>query len=151
MAITSRAPAPGGGVSVPPDGPPGRSTAWAEGVERLREAATTEPGRLRIIGAVLAALIVLFGTVSVWEISGRSTAADDVVGRSQPLSADAASIYRSLADADTTSSSGFLLGVRSRARSASGTRRTSPTPPSCWSARPPTPAATRTRASRSPC
>ncbi|MFJ3721212.1 hypothetical protein ACIPYQ_01410 [Streptomyces sp. NPDC090045] len=120
MAITSRAPAPGGGGAVPPaggpasppDGPPGRSTAWAEGVERLREAATTEPGRLRIIGAALAALIVLFGTVSVWEISGRTTAADDVVGRSQPLSADAASIYRSLADADTTSSSGFLLGAQ---------------------------------------
>ncbi|MFJ8018030.1 hypothetical protein [Streptomyces sp. NPDC096339] len=120
MAITSRAPAPGGGVSVPsagpsgprPGGPPGRGTAWAEGVERLREAATTEPGRLRIIGAALAALVLLFGAVSVWEISGRSTAADDVVGRSQPLSADAASIYRSLADADTTSSSGFLLGAQ---------------------------------------
>ncbi|MFB6615435.1 hypothetical protein ACIGFK_22100 [Streptomyces sp. NPDC085524] len=120
MAITSRAPAPGGGVSVPPagpsgpppGGPPGRGTAWAEGVERLREAATTEPGRLRIIGAVLAALVLLFGAVSVWEISARSTAADDVVGRSQPLSADAASIYRSLADADTTSSSGFLLGAQ---------------------------------------
>ncbi|MFG2230829.1 hypothetical protein ACGFNX_12540 [Streptomyces sp. NPDC048723] len=120
MAITSRAPAPGGGASVPsagpaappPDGPPGRGTAWAEGVERLRAAATTEPGRLRIIGAVLAALIVLFGTVSVWEISDRAAAADDVVGRSQPLSADAASIYRSLADADTTSSSGFLLGAQ---------------------------------------
>lgn len=119
MAITSRAPAPGGGASVlpagptapPPDGPPGR-TAWAEGVERLREAATTEPGRLRILGAVLAALIVLFGTVSVWEISDRAAAADDVVGRSQPLSAEAASIYRSLADADTTSSSGFLLGAQ---------------------------------------
>ncbi|MFE9481872.1 hypothetical protein ACFYNM_25095 [Streptomyces spororaveus] len=119
MAITSRAPAPGGGVAVPsagpsapaPDGPPGR-TAWAEGVERLREAATTEPGRLRIIGAVLAALIMLFGAVSVWEISDRAAAADDVVGRSQPLSADAASIYRSLADADTTSSSGFLLGAQ---------------------------------------
>ncbi|MFF0550467.1 hypothetical protein ACFYUL_16055 [Streptomyces sp. NPDC004311] len=119
MAITSRAPAPGGGVSVPPAGPPspaagppGRSTAWTEGVQRLREAATTEPGRLRIIGAVLAALIVLFGTASVWEVSARSAAADDVVGRSQPLSADAASIYRSLADADTTSSSGFLLGAQ---------------------------------------
>ncbi|MFC9295874.1 hypothetical protein ACFTWH_07635 [Streptomyces sp. NPDC057011] len=116
MAITSRAPAPEGGVSVPPPAPPAapprRGTAWAEGVERLREAATTEPGRLRIIGAALAALIVLFGTVSVWEISGRSTAAEDVVGRSQPLSADAASIYRSLADADTTSSSGFLLGAQ---------------------------------------
>ncbi|MFD9412545.1 hypothetical protein ACFWBN_36850 [Streptomyces sp. NPDC059989] len=116
MAITSRAPAPEGGVSVPspgpPAGPPRRGTAWAEGVEQLREAATTEPGRLRIIGAALAALIVLFGAVSVWEISGRSTAAEDVVGRSQPLSADAASIYRSLADADTTSSSGFLLGAQ---------------------------------------
>ncbi|MFE0577919.1 hypothetical protein [Streptomyces sp. NPDC058874] len=120
MAITSRTPAPGGGVSAPPAGPPasppagppGRRTAWSEGVQRVREAATTEPGRLRIIGAVLAALIMLFGAVSVWEISARATAADDVVGRSQPLSADAASIYRSLADADTTSSSGFLLGAQ---------------------------------------
>lgn len=120
MAITSRAPAPGGGGAVPPAGPPatppgappGRRTAWAEGVEQLRRAATTEPGRLRIIGAALAALIVLFGTVGLWEISGRTTSAEDVVGRSQPLSADAASIYRSLADADTASSSGFLLGAK---------------------------------------
>ncbi|WP_432215441.1 hypothetical protein [Streptomyces subrutilus] len=119
MAVTSRAPAPGGGGAVPPGGPPaappgappGRRTAWAEGVEQLRRAATTEPGRLRIIGAVLAALLVLFGAVGLWEVSGRSTAAGDVVGRSQPLSADAASLYRSLADADTASSSGFLLGA----------------------------------------
>ncbi|MFE3286365.1 hypothetical protein ACFXJJ_25095, partial [Streptomyces sp. NPDC059233] len=103
---------PAGPSGPPPGGPPGRGTAWAEGVERLRGAATTEPGRLRIIGAALAALVLLFGAVSVWEISGRSTAADDVVGRSQPLSADAASIYRSLADADTASSSGFLLGAQ---------------------------------------
>ncbi|WP_416237602.1 hypothetical protein [Streptomyces sp. NBC_00162] len=120
MAITSRAPAPGGGGAVspagppatPPGAPPGRRTAWAEGVEQLRRAATTEPGRLRIIGAALAALILVFGTVGLWEISGRTTAAEDVVGRSQPLSADAASIYRSLADADTASSSGFLLGAK---------------------------------------
>ncbi|UQX04972.1 hypothetical protein [Streptomyces sp. RerS4] len=81
-------------------------------MERLRAAATTEPGRLRIIGAVLAALVLLFGAVAVWEVSDRTTAADDVVGRSQPLSADAASIYRSLADADTASSSGFLAGAQ---------------------------------------
>lgn len=116
MAITSRAPAPGGGLVVPPTGPPepppGRSSAWSEGVEQLRRAATTEPGRLRIIGAVLAGLVLLFGAVTVGEISGRVTAADDVVGRSQPLSADAASIYRSLADADTASSSGFLAGAQ---------------------------------------
>ncbi|WP_405980649.1 hypothetical protein [Streptomyces sp. NBC_00158] len=119
MAITTRASAPGGGTSGTPagpdgraSGPPGRGTAWAEGVERVRAAATTEPGRLRIIGAVLAALVVLFGAVAVWEVSGRVTAAEDVVGRSQPLSADAASIYRSLADADTASSSGFLAGAQ---------------------------------------
>ncbi|MGG8406237.1 hypothetical protein ACM614_06235, partial [Streptomyces sp. 12297] len=75
-----------------------------------RAAATTEPGRLRIIGAVLAALVVLFGAVTAWQIADRSAAAEDVVSRSQPLSADAASIYRSLADADTASSSGFLAG-----------------------------------------
>ncbi|OKK19849.1 hypothetical protein AMK16_15930 [Streptomyces sp. CB00455] len=103
---------PAGPQGPPPGAPPRRGTAWAEGVERLREAATTEPGRLRIIGAALAALIVLFGAVSLWEVSVRTAAADDVVGRSQPLSADAASIYRSLADADTASSSGFLLGAK---------------------------------------
>ncbi|GHB40325.1 hypothetical protein GCM10010347_07380 [Streptomyces cirratus] len=120
VAITSRAPAPGGGVSTtpaagppaPPPAPPGPRTAWAEGVERLRAAATTEPGRLRIIGAVLAALVLLFGTSAVWEVSDRVTAAEDVVGHSQPLSADAASLYRSLADADTASSSGFLAGAQ---------------------------------------
>lgn len=117
MAITSRAPASAPAATPGAAGPrgggpalPGRRSAWAEGVERLREAATTEPGRLRIIGAALAALVLLFGVVTVWEISDRSGAADDVVGRSQPLSADAASIYRSLADADTASSSGFLAG-----------------------------------------
>ncbi|MEU0374117.1 hypothetical protein ABZ070_28460 [Streptomyces sp. NPDC006283] len=77
----------------------------------MRAAATTEPGRLQIIGAVLAALVLAFGTVAAFEISARESAADDVVSRSQPLSADAASIYRSLADADTTASSGFLAGA----------------------------------------
>ncbi|MFJ9644744.1 hypothetical protein ACWEPM_13615 [Streptomyces sp. NPDC004244] len=114
MAITARAHAPGGDAgppAAPPEGPARPGTAWAEGVERLRAAATTEPGRLRTIGAVLAALVLLFGVVTVWEVSDRVAAAEDVVGRSQPLSADAASIYRSLADADTASSSGFLAGA----------------------------------------
>ncbi|OKI67667.1 hypothetical protein AMK15_06855 [Streptomyces sp. MJM1172] len=81
-------------------------------MDQLRRVAVTEPGRLRIIGAALAAAVLLFGLVTVWEISGRVAAADDVVSRSQPLSADAASIYRSLADADTASSSGFLAGAQ---------------------------------------
>uniref|UniRef100_A0AAU2VJ19 Secreted protein n=1 Tax=Streptomyces sp. NBC_00003 TaxID=2903608 RepID=A0AAU2VJ19_9ACTN len=76
----------------------------------MRAAARTEPGRLWIIGTVVALLVVAFGGVTAWEISDRSAAASDVVNRSQPLSADAASIYRSLADADTAAASGFLAG-----------------------------------------
>ncbi|WP_343244889.1 hypothetical protein [Streptomyces sp. SID14478] len=93
---------------MPPAQP--RRTAWAEGVDRLRSAATTEPGRLRIIGAVLALLVVAFGATTAWQMTDRSAAADDVLHSSQPLSADAAAIYRSLADANTAASSGFLAG-----------------------------------------
>ncbi|MFE0035508.1 hypothetical protein [Streptomyces sp. NPDC059015] len=98
--------------SAPPSGPPARRSARAETTARLRAAATTEPGRLRIIGAVLAALVVAFGAVTALEIADRASSADAVVNRSQPLSADAASIYRSLADADTAAASGFLAGAQ---------------------------------------
>lgn len=94
---------------APVPAPPSR-TAFAEGVDRLRGAATTEPGRLRIIGAVLALLVVAFGAVTAWQESERAAAADDVLHSSQPLSSGAADIYRSLADANTAASSGFLAG-----------------------------------------
>ncbi|MET9902665.1 hypothetical protein [Streptomyces sp. NPDC006446] len=97
------------GLSPSPGTAP-RRTAWAEGVDRLRAAATTEPGRLRIIGAVLALLVVAFGAVTAVQMTERSDAADNVLHSSQPLSASAADIYRSLADANTTASSGFLAG-----------------------------------------
>ncbi|MFB1041758.1 hypothetical protein [Streptomyces chrestomyceticus] len=87
-----------------------RRTAWADGVDQLRATATTEPGRLRIIGAVLAFLVLAFGAATAWQVADRSAAARDVVERSQPLTADAADIYRSLADADTTAAAGFLAG-----------------------------------------
>ncbi|MCH0564961.1 hypothetical protein [Streptomyces sp. MUM 2J] len=111
-------PQPGGdpGRSVaPPDRPAGppcppRRTAFAEGVDRLRAAATTEPGRLRTIGAVLALLVIAFGAVTAWQMTDRATAADDVLHKSQPLSSAAADVYRSLADANTAASSGFLAG-----------------------------------------
>ncbi|MDX3374947.1 hypothetical protein PV390_11070 [Streptomyces sp. ME02-6991-2A] len=92
--------------------PAQRPSSWAVQSRRLRAVATTEPGRLQIIGAVLALLVVAFGAVTALEISHRASAADDVVGRSQPLSADAADIYRSLADADTMAASGFLAGAQ---------------------------------------
>ncbi|MBB6420713.1 hypothetical protein [Streptomyces sp. AK010] len=128
----SSPPPPGPGLPIlpavpaqpaPPSGPPGtapapaappsttpRRTAFAEGLDQLRSAATTEPGRLRIIGALLALIVVAFGAVTAWQMTGRAAAADDVLTRSQPLSSDAADIYRSLADANTAASSGFLAG-----------------------------------------
>lgn len=94
-----------------------RRTAFAEGVDRLRHAATTEPGRLRIIGAFLAALVIAFGAVTAWQTTDRAAAADDVLNKSQPLSSAAADIYRSLADANTAASSGFLAGGQETATS----------------------------------
>ncbi|MDN3022834.1 hypothetical protein [Streptomyces sp. S.PB5] len=101
--------------TAPPEEP--RRTAFAEGVDRLRTAATTEPGRLRIIGALLAALVVAFGAVTAWQMADREAAADDVLHKSQPLSSAAADIYRSLADANTAASSGFLAGGQETADS----------------------------------
>ncbi|MFI8236002.1 hypothetical protein ACIF83_01855 [Streptomyces sp. NPDC085866] len=107
---------PGSPTRVGPPPAP-RRTAFAEGVEQVRAAATTEPGRLRIIGAVLALLVVAFGAVTAWQASERAAAADDVLHRSQPLSSGAAGIYRSLADANTAASSGFLAGGQETAAS----------------------------------
>ncbi len=138
MTHTPHSPAPPGGNAVPalpavppqrtpalaaapgpaPQPPPAaRRTAFAEGVDRLRKAATTEPGRLRIIGAVLAALVLAFGAVTAWQMTARAEAADDVLTSSQPLTSDAADIYRSLADANTAASSGFLAGGQETAAS----------------------------------
>ncbi|MEV7123672.1 hypothetical protein [Kitasatospora griseola] len=78
-------------------------------VARLRRAAATPPGRLRAAGAVLAALVLLFGAVAVWQSAHRSRAAGQVVSVGGPLSQDAAEIYRRLADADATAAAGFLL------------------------------------------
>ncbi|MFJ2933869.1 hypothetical protein ACIO8G_13970 [Streptomyces sp. NPDC087219] len=113
---TAQAPARPAGVPAQPSpapgaAPPAGRSAWDVGRERLRVATTTEPGRLQILGAVLALLVVAFGAVTAFQVDDRTTAADDVVSRSQPLSADAAAIYRSLADADTTAAGGFLAGT----------------------------------------
>ncbi|MET9380394.1 hypothetical protein ABZY09_04720 [Streptomyces sp. NPDC002928] len=110
-------PGPAGPPDVPTPAAPPRRTAFAEGVDRLRTAATTEPGRLRIIGALLAVLVVAFGAVTAWQMTDRAAAADDVLHKSQPLTSAAADIYRSLADANTAASSGFLAGGQETAAS----------------------------------
>lgn len=120
VAVPGRSPVGGSGAPPPPPAHPRRQRAWRESADRLRASATTEPGRLRIIGAVLALLVLAFGAVTAYQVTGRQTAADNVLNHSAPLSADAAEIYRSLADADATVAGGFLVGgqepasVRSR-------------------------------------
>ncbi|MGV9269809.1 hypothetical protein ACWDRR_34745 [Kitasatospora sp. NPDC003701] len=76
---------------------------------RLSRATRTAPGRLRLAGALLAVLTVAFGALTAWQVNSRAQAAERVVAYSQPLSQAAADIHRSLADADTTAATGFLL------------------------------------------
>ncbi|WP_431033644.1 hypothetical protein ACQYWQ_09120 [Streptomyces sp. P6-2-1] len=111
-------PPQGGPVATAPPGPsappgvtaPPRRTALAEGLDRLRHGVRTEPGRLRLIGAAVALLLLAFGVASAWQVSSRAAAADHVLTGSQPLTTEAATIYQSLADADTIASTGFLSG-----------------------------------------
>ncbi|MFJ4684953.1 hypothetical protein [Streptomyces sp. NPDC088789] len=123
----SGAPAAAPAQAPPPPPAVPRRTAFAEGVDRVRAAATTEPGRLRLIGAMLALVVIAFGGVTAWQTDGRATAADDVLHTSQPLSSAAADVYRSLADANTAASSGFLAGGQetkeSRERYEQGIRK----------------------------
>ncbi|GAA1254636.1 hypothetical protein GCM10009665_51580 [Kitasatospora nipponensis] len=103
---TSTATTPPAGVTPPPAPPAAR---WRGALERLRRAKRTAPGRLRLSLAVLLVLVLGFGALTGWQVTGRTQAADQVLTHSQPLSQNAAEIYRSLADADTTAAAGFLL------------------------------------------
>ncbi|MGW4892326.1 hypothetical protein ACWEQL_08670 [Kitasatospora sp. NPDC004240] len=101
--------------------PPGTAAAVRADLRaRLERATRTAPGRLRLAGALLAALTLAFGALTAWQADSRARAAERVVSYSQPLSQAAADIRRSLADADTTAATGFLLagaepkGVRER-------------------------------------
>ena len=64
--------------------------------------------RLWTMGTLLALLAVVFGVLTVTQVVQSSDAATSVVEHSQPLSDDAAQIFHSLADADTTAATGFL-------------------------------------------
>ncbi|MFF3393293.1 hypothetical protein ACFYW1_20495 [Streptomyces sp. NPDC002669] len=106
--------------SVPVTAPgPDRRTPRPRATDRMRAAATTEPGRLRVIGAVLALIVVAFGGVTALEVQDRAGSANDVVEHSQPLSSHAADIFRSLAAADAAVTEGFLAGRQEPA----GTRK----------------------------
>ncbi|WP_412544051.1 hypothetical protein R8Z50_16595 [Longispora sp. K20-0274] len=75
-----------------------------------RAVAAHSPSRLRSLGALTVAGLLLLGLVGGITLDNRATAARDLATRSEPLSLDAQELYRSLADADATAASGFLSG-----------------------------------------
>lgn len=104
----------GGGTAVLPartgtdaaTAPPSAGPA-ARGTRRSRPRGTP-PRRLWTMGSLLALLALLFGALTVTQVVQSADAASSVVNHSQPLSDDAAQIFHSLADADTTAATGFL-------------------------------------------
>ncbi|MGQ4514012.1 hypothetical protein [Streptomyces sp. DW26H14] len=101
------------GPPLPPPGPGpagGLGALWHDGSERLRRAARTEPGRLRLIGAALALVVIVFGAVTAWQSADRYASADDAVSRGMTVK-DTADLYGALADADTQAATGFLAGA----------------------------------------
>jgi hypothetical protein len=97
----------GGGTALLP-ARPGAADGTTPARGARRGPRRTPPRRLWTTGSVLALLAVLFGALTVTQVVQSSDAASSVVNHSQPLSDDAAQIFHSLADADTTAATGFL-------------------------------------------
>src|ERR671915_284475 len=83
-----------------------------EPVARVRDLVTggATPQRLRRVGAVLVVGALLAGVVGLVSGLSRTNAIGDEGGRLATLSADAAEIYRALADADAMATSGYVSG-----------------------------------------
>ena len=79
---------------------------------RLRGFATgpTTPDRLRRVGAVLVVGCLLAGAFGLFDGVARTDAVDEGGTRIAAVHADAAELYRSLADADAMATSGFVSG-----------------------------------------
>ena len=95
----------------PPRGqaaPPGRAPVRRRRIGLPR--ASTTPGKLRLIQAALVVLCLAWGALAALTVGQHSSAADDVSGRSEPISLDAQQMYQSLADADVTVSTAYLYG-----------------------------------------
>jgi hypothetical protein len=80
--------------------------------QRFRELSTgpTTPDRLRRVGAVLVLGCLLAGVFSLVDGTARTDAVREGGTRIAAVHADAAELYRSLADADAMATSGFVSG-----------------------------------------
>ncbi len=70
----------------------------------------TTPGKLRMTMVVLVLGVLLSGGVGAYAANARAEATRDIAERIEPLNADVTTLYRSLAAADATVTSGFLSG-----------------------------------------
>ncbi len=70
----------------------------------------TTPGKLRVTMVVLVLGVLLSGGVGAYAAYVRAEATRDIAERIEPLNADVTTLYRSLAAADATVTSGFLSG-----------------------------------------
>jgi len=84
------------------NGPTGRSG-------RRAAATATTPATLRTLMIVLVLLSLLWGAFGGWVASQHSSAASALTGVDEPLSLDARQMYASIADADVTITTAFLV------------------------------------------
>jgi hypothetical protein len=72
--------------------------------------ASTTPGKLWLLRVGLVAACLAWGVLATLTVIQHATAAHDVSATDESLSLDAQQLYRSLADADVTVSTGYLYG-----------------------------------------
>ncbi|MGH3921609.1 MAG: hypothetical protein ACRDTT_01825 [Pseudonocardiaceae bacterium] len=80
------------------------------GIDRMIAEWDTTPGKLRVTMVVLVLGILLSGGVGVYAAEVRAQTTRDIAERIEPLNAHVTTLYRSLAAADATVTSGFLSG-----------------------------------------
>lgn len=77
---------------------------------RLREQVTTTPGRLVLVSALVVAGALCFGVLATAAEQSRDRAADSARSQTEPLLAQAATLYTALADANATVTTTFAAG-----------------------------------------
>jgi len=78
--------------------------------DRLSTAAATTPDRFRLARNMLVISLLLTGTAAAVSAEVASQSTRDIADRIEPISDGATTLYRSLAEADATFTSGFLTG-----------------------------------------
>jgi hypothetical protein len=112
MATVVNQPGSGPAPRVPPRGGAPIRPASSQPVPGQPSPPRTTPGTLRLLLVTLVLACLGWGAVAAWTVGLHSSAADDVVSRSEPLSLDAQQIYQSLSDADVTVATALLAGPR---------------------------------------